>query len=181
MAISVVSSNPPPLVDIRPGSSEPGIFLSGVQPTELGRVSKPVNRPSAGAISTRSTLASNGPVRDQTVSASTDSGSPWTTASTDPSGRLRTQPASFRRTASRRIDSRNPTPYTRPCMRRCRVSTAHFTFMPGCAPLSGERMNRPGASPEAASTMPSLMPNFILRGARLATMTVSRPTSFSGA
>jgi hypothetical protein len=29
-------------------------------------------------------------------------------------------------------------------------------------------------------TMPSLVPNFILRGARLATITTSRPTSFSG-
>ena len=58
---------------------------------------------------------------------------------------------------------------------------AHFTFMPGWAPESGDRMNSPGASPEAASTMPSLMPNFILRGARLATITVSRPTSASGA
>ena len=32
----------------------------------------------------------------------------------------------------------------------------------------------------AASTMPSLTPNFILRGARLATITVSRPTSCFG-
>jgi len=33
---------------------------------------------------------------------------------------------------------------------------------------------------EAASTMPSLIPNFSLRGARLATITVSRPTSVAG-
>ena len=33
---------------------------------------------------------------------------------------------------------------------------------------------------EAASTMPSETPNFILRGARLATSTVSLPTSSSG-
>jgi hypothetical protein len=32
----------------------------------------------------------------------------------------------------------------------------------------------------AASTMPSLTPNFILRGARLATITVSLPVSCSG-
>src|SRR5690554_1230077 len=55
--------------------------------------------------------------------------------------------------------------------------------MPGVAPESGDRLYRPEAlsfSSEAASTMPSLMPNFILRGARLATMTVRRPTSVAG-
>src|SRR5665213_3166814 len=38
----------------------------------------------------------------------------------------------------------------------------------------------PGASPAAASTIPSDTPNFILRGARLATIGVSRPTRSSG-
>ncbi len=57
---------------------------------------------------------------------------------------------------------------------------SYFTFIPGCAPLSGERRNRPGPSPEAASTIPSETPNFILRGARFATITVSRPSSFAG-
>jgi len=52
--------------------------------------------------------------------------------------------------------------------------------IPGCAPSSGLRMNKPGVSPEAASTMPSDRPNFILRGARLATITVMRPFNFSG-
>ena len=45
----------------------------------------------------------------------------------------------------------------------------YFTLMPGCAPESGDSKNMPGPSPEAASTMPSETPNFILRGARLAT------------
>lgn len=59
----------------------------------------------------------------------------------------------------------------------------YFTRMPGAAPASGERMNSPGTSPEAseaASTMPSERPNFILHGARLATITVRRPTSSAG-
>ena len=42
------------------------------------------------------------------------------------------------------------------------------------------RNNTAGVSPEAASTIPSDMPNFILRGARLATITVRRPTSVAG-
>lgn len=72
-----------------------------------------------------------------------------------------------------------------PGMRREHVNATlklnYFTRMPGSAPLSGDRMYRPGLSPEAASTMPSDMPNFILRGARLATITVMRPISSSGA
>jgi hypothetical protein len=59
----------------------------------------------------------------------------------------------------------------------------YLTRMPGAAPLSGDRMNSPGTSAlssDAASTMPSDMPNFILRGARLATITVRRPTSRAG-
>ena len=61
----------------------------------------------------------------------------------------------------------------------------HRTRMPGCAPAPGASTKMPGAAFSsawlAASTMPSLMPNFILRGARLATITVSWPTSCSGA
>ncbi len=60
------------------------------------------------------------------------------------------------------------------------VERSHFTFIPGSAPESGVRIKSPGASPDAASTMPSDRPNFILRGARLATITVSRPTSCAG-
>ena len=56
----------------------------------------------------------------------------------------------------------------------------YFTFIPGWAPESGDSKYNPGPSPDAASNMPSEMPNFILRGARLATSTVSRPLSCSG-
>ncbi len=50
---------------------------------------------------------------------------------------------------------------------------------PGFAPASGlSRKTSP--SVPAATTMPSLTPNFILRGARLAAITTRRPTSCSG-
>src|ERR1700683_5866042 len=66
------------------------------------------------------------------------------------------------------------------CGRRASMSSAlgmawlsdQLTFIPGVAPESGASRNTPGASPLAASTMPSETPKFILRGARLATMTV---------
>ena len=55
---------------------------------------------------------------------------------------------------------------------------------PGVAPGQGSSTYRPGwafsSAWPAASTMPSLMPNFILRGARLATITVSLPSRSSG-
>jgi methylmalonyl-CoA decarboxylase len=58
------------------------------------------------------------------------------------------------------------------------------TRSPGAAPSSGCSRNMPGepfsSAWLAASTMPSLRPNFILRGARLATITVSLPASCSG-
>ena len=58
------------------------------------------------------------------------------------------------------------------------------TRMPGVAPGQGLSTWMPGwafSSPWlAASTMPSLTPNFILRGARLATTTVSLPIRSSG-
>src|SRR5262249_60265344 len=53
-------------------------------------------------------------------------------------------------------------------------------FIPGAAPESGASRYRPGPSPLAASTMPSETPNFILRGARLAIITVRRPFSAAG-
>src|SRR5581483_7921433 len=59
------------------------------------------------------------------------------------------------------------------------------TRIPGTAPECGSRMYRPGcafsSAAEAANTIPSDIPNFILRGARLATITVSLPTRSSGA
>src|SRR5437867_5088121 len=68
----------------------------------------------------------------------------------------------------------------RACEGRRQDAHSYFTFIPGCAPLSGERRNRPGPSPEAASTIPSETPNFILRGAMFATITVNRPSSVAG-
>ena len=54
----------------------------------------------------------------------------------------------------------------------------------GCAPGPGSSTKMPGwafsSAWLAASTMPSETPNFILRGARLATITVSLPTRSSG-
>ncbi len=58
--------------------------------------------------------------------------------------------------------------------------SAYLTTMPGVAPASGcsRKMSLPPGP--AASTMPSETPKRILRGARLATHTVSRPTSSAG-
>ena len=61
------------------------------------------------------------------------------------------------------------------------IGVFYFTRIPGLAPGSGETRNMPEPSPEAASTMPSETPNFILRASRFATSTVSRPSSCSGA
>ena len=58
-----------------------------------------------------------------------------------------------------------------------RRACVQLTFMPGVAPASAASRNSPGVSPLAASTMPCETPNFILRGARLATTTVRRPLS----
>jgi hypothetical protein len=61
---------------------------------------------------------------------------------------------------------------------------AYLMRMPGCAPGCGSSRKMPGwlfsSAWLAASTMPSLRPNFILRGARLATIAVNLPTSASG-
>ena len=62
--------------------------------------------------------------------------------------------------------------------RRCGIASldAHA----GLRAASGASRKMPGPSPDAASTMPSDRPNFILRGARFATIGVSRPTRSSG-
>jgi len=56
----------------------------------------------------------------------------------------------------------------------------YFTCMPGCAPESGlsKKISLPPGP--AAITIPSETPKRILRGARLATMMVSRPSSSLG-
>jgi hypothetical protein len=69
--------------------------------------------------------------------------------------------------------------YTLPC---CQPD--YRIRMPGCAPDLGSSRNTPGVAVSsawlAASTMPSLTPNFILRGARLAIITVSLPIRSAG-
>ena len=69
------------------------------------------------------------------------------------------------------------------CFRPLPLALAYLTRIPGCAPESGDSRKMPGALPvvsEAAKTMPSDIPNFILRGARLATITVRRPINWAG-
>src|SRR5258708_2708407 len=65
-----------------------------------------------------------------------------------------------------------------------RARKPYFTRIPGFAPLCGSRIYKPGSafssSEEAASTMPSDSPNFILRGARFATITVNFPIRSCG-
>ncbi len=57
----------------------------------------------------------------------------------------------------------------------------YLTRIPGWAPSSGLRMKSAFPPGPAASTMPSEIPKRILRGARLATITVSFPSRSSGA
>ena len=64
--------------------------------------------------STPVTSARGGPIRHQATISATAASGPSKTASTVPSMRLRTHPATSRATASRRQDSRNQTPCTRP-------------------------------------------------------------------
>jgi len=60
------------------------------------------------------TSAPRGPRRLNSTSRSTAPGSPSKTASTAPSGRLRTHPATPACSALRRVVSRKKTPWTRP-------------------------------------------------------------------
>jgi hypothetical protein len=134
--------------------------------------------------SIRVTCAADRPCRAQFSTWATSSGQPCTIASTVPSLRLRTHPVTPSRCASRHMAARYPTPCTRPWTMRCFVIFTlreyYFTRIPGCAPSSGPSRKMPGPSPLAASTMPCDSPKRILRGCRLATITVSRPLSFSG-
>ena len=57
----------------------------------------------------------------------------------------------------------------------------YLTRIPGSAPLSGLNRNSSFPPGPAARTIPSETPKRILRGARLVTITVSRPASASGA
>src|SRR5204862_408626 len=69
---------------------------------------------SSSSTSTRSTSALPGPERQNSTSASTASSSPSKIASTVPSPVFRTVPATPRRSASSRVESRKKTPCTRP-------------------------------------------------------------------
>lgn len=62
-----------------------------------------------------------------------------------------------------------------------RRSVFYLTRIPGWAPSSGFRINKSLPPGPAASTIPSDRPKRILRGARLATTTVSLPINSSGA
>ena len=76
---------------------------------------------------------------------------------------------------------RRSSPVNRLSRGRTEQDGRHFTRMPGTAPASDVMRKMPGPwSPLAARIMPSLMPNFILRGARFATITVKRPSSVAG-
>gem|GEM_PF-6991058 len=183
MALGVVSSNPPPLVDTQPGFRA-GHFFARIPCLARRWVNaqKPCNCPNPG--SPRRAPPWHAPGRD----LPRQSGHPprhlrpvrrlppSRHCSSSPSRRLSVAapPGTSIRGRKRPVPGRGSAGGAFSC-------AGHFTFIPGRAPLSGDRMKSPGASPEAASTMPSLMPNFILRGARLATITVRRPTSASGA
>ncbi len=69
------------------------------------------------------------------------------------------------------------------CLRKPRVDgrdVGHLTRIPGSAPSSGDSTQRSLPPGPAAKTIPSDTPNRIMRGARLATITVSLPSSCSG-
>lgn len=60
------------------------------------------------------------------------------------------------------------------------VSKLYLTRIPGLAPLSGCNRKMSLSPGPAANTIPSDMPKRIFRGARLATITVKRPSTSSG-
>ncbi len=82
---------------------------------EIAKPTMPVG--CSGATSTLRTWDDRGPWWHQAIICSTAGAGPSNTASTDPSPRLRTVPATPSRPASRRHDSRKPTPCTRPAIR----------------------------------------------------------------
>jgi hypothetical protein len=74
---------------------------------------------SSSLVVTSATAAPRGPREQNDTIASTSSGAPSNTASTAPSPRLRTHPATPRRSASRRVLSRKKTPWTWPLTTTC--------------------------------------------------------------
>jgi hypothetical protein len=117
---------------------------------------------SSRATSTRSTDARPGPARQNATSASTASSGPSKTASTVPSSQLRAHPATPRRAASRRTESRKKTPCTRPCARmRTLDCTLASTVVTMAAvevldtDIATPAMDEPPASGEAARRAPT--------------------------
>src|SRR5699024_137340 len=70
--------------------------------------------------------------------------------------------------------------YAEGAVSTCAHATYQRTSIPGSAPLSGLSRKMSWPPGPAARIIPSEMPNFILRGARLATTTTSLPSSSSG-
>ena len=108
-------------------------------------------RPSAGSeiSSTDDTSACPGPRRTNSTIAATASAGPSNTASAVPSAQLRAHPATPRRAASRRTESRKKTPCTRPCARTRMRSIGHVdtvTRTPSC-PTFSKSSRRWAASP----------------------------------
>ncbi len=183
MALGVVSSNPPPLVDTQPGFRA-GHFFARISCLARRWVNAqtPCSCPKLG--SPRRAPPGRGPGRDSPRQSGHLPRHLRRVGQLPPTRHCSSSPSRLLSVAAPPDTSipgrKRPVP-GRGSAGAAFSSAAHFTFIPGLAPLSGDRMKSPGASPEAASTMPSLMPNFILRGARLATITVSRPTRASGA
>ena len=94
-----------------------------------GQATRNTVSPSGGSSETRTwrTSANDGPCSHHATSASTESGRPSKTASTRPSGRLRTIPPKPAAWARRAQDTRYPTPCTRPSTTiRLRTTRARY-------------------------------------------------------
>lgn len=106
------------------GRLAPGVVLIALAAWAGVAVYRTTNPPGGAAstatrsIRTSSTRAAGGPTRAHAISRSIASDGPVASASTAPSRRLRTQPARPSASASRRIDARYHTPWTRPVTTR---------------------------------------------------------------
>ncbi len=88
-------------------------------------------------------------------------------------------PTTILLTSAELIRTRN-NPSIHPFYPHLTLFSFHFTFIPGIAPSSGLKIYRSLPPGPAARTMPSETPKRILRGARLATITVYLPSRSSG-
>ena len=108
--------------------------VSADEESQVAARSAASNRPRR-ARRERATVRAGVPLRD----ASSDSSSPSATASTRPSGRLRTTPVSPSRRAMSWVKYRNPTPCTRPLTRNRRATRISALYrargrLPGLRP-----------------------------------------------